>query len=108
MNQKENNIQIAFILSIIAQGILLLFIIVPGYISIPGGTPTRGLLLLTYYPAPLILGIIALNMCNVTSLEDVGTKFKTYRIVARVLSIIAIVVSAIIVFVNFIQFVFHF
>lgn len=108
MNQKENNIQIAFILSIIAQSILLLFIIIPGYISIPGGTPTRGLLLLTYYPAPLILGIIALNMCNVTSLEDVGTKFKTYRIVARILSIIAIIISAIIVFVNFIQFVFHF
>ena len=108
MNQKENNIQIAFILSIIAQGILLLFIIVPGYISIPGGTPTRGLLLLTYYPAPLILGIIALSMCNVTSLEDVGTKFKTYRIVARVLSIIAVVISTIIVFVNLIQFVFHF
>ena len=108
MNQKENNLQIAFILSIIAQGILLLFIIVPGYISIPGGTPTRGLLLLTYYPAPLILGIIALNMCNVTSLEDVGTKFKTYRIVARVLSIIAVVISAIIVFGNLIQFALHF
>ena len=108
MNQKENNLQIAFILSIIAQGILLLFIIVPGYISIPGGTPTRGLLLLTYYPAPWILGIIALNMCNVTSLEDVGTKFKTYRIVARILSIVAVIISAIIVFVNLIQFVFHF
>ena len=108
MNQKENNIQIAFILSIVAQSILFLFIIVPGYISIPGGTPTRGLLLLTYYPAPLILGIIASSMIRVSSLEDVGAKFKVYRIVARVLSIIAIVVSAIIVFVNLIQFVFHF
>ena len=108
MNQKENNIQIAFILSIIAQGILLLFIIVPGYISIPGGTPTRGLLLLTYYPAPFILGIIALNMCNVTSLEDVGTKFKTYRIVARVLSIIAVIIGAILTFVFFIRFCFGF
>lgn len=108
MNQKENNIQIAFILSIVAQSILLLFIIVPGYISVPGGTPTRGLMLLLYYPAPMILGIIASCMNKVTSLEGVGTKFKVYRIVARVLSIIAIIASAVITFVYLIQFCIHF
>ena len=108
MNQKENNIQIAFILSIVAQSILFLFIIVPGYISIPGGTPTRGLLLLTYYPAPLILGIIASCMIRVSSLEDVGAKFKVYRIVAKVLSTIAIVLGAVLTFVFLIVYTFHF
>jgi len=108
MNKKESNIQTAFILSIVAQGILLLFIIVPGYISIPGDTITRLIVTLGYFPAPMVLGIISASMNKVTSLEDVGAKFKAYRIVARVLSIIAIVVSAIIVFVNLIQFVFHF
>ena len=40
MNKKESNIQTAFILSIVAHSIMLLFIIVPGYISIPGDTIT--------------------------------------------------------------------
>ena len=108
MNKKESNIQTAFILSIVAQGILLLFIIVPGYISIPGDTITRLIVALAYFPAPLILGIISASMNKVTSLEDVGTKFKVYRIVAKVLSTIAIVLGSVLTFVFLIVYTFHF
>ena len=108
MNKKESNIQTAFILAIVAHSILLLFIIVPGYISIPNDALSSSIAFLTYYPAPMILGIISSYMNKVTSLEDVGTKFRVYRIVARILSIIAIVVGAIMTFVFFIRFIFHF
>ena len=108
MNKKESNIQTAFILSIVAQGILLLFIIVPGYISIPGDTITRLIVTFSYFPAPMVLGIISASMNKVTSLEDVGTKFKVYRIVAKVLSTIAIVLGAVLTFVFLIVYTFHF
>jgi hypothetical protein len=80
MNKKESNIQTAFILSIIAHSIMLLFVIVPGYISIPGDTITRLIVTFSYFPAPMVLGIISANMNKVSSLEGVGTKFKVYRI----------------------------
>ena len=99
MNKKESNIQTAFILSIVAHSIMLLFVIVPGYISIPGDTITRLIVTLGYFPAPLILGIISASMNKVTSVEGVGTKFKVYRIVAKVLSTIAIVLGAVLTFV---------
>lgn len=108
MNKKESNIQTAFILSIVAHSIMLLFIIVPGYISIPGDTVTRLIVTLSYFPAPLILGIISANMNKVTSLEGVSTKFKVYRIVAKVLSTIAIVLGAVLTFVFLIVYTFHF
>lgn len=108
MNKKESNIQTAFTLSIVAHSIMLLFIIVPGYISIPGDTVTRLIVTLSYFPAPLILGIISANMNKVTSLEGVGTKFKVYRIVAKVLSTIAIVLGAVLTFVFLIVYTFHF
>ena len=108
MNKKESNIQTAFILSIVAHGIMLLFIIVPGHISIPGDSITRLIVTLAYFPAPLILGIISANMNRVTSLEGVGTKFKVYRIVAKVLSTIAIILGAVLTFIFLIVYTFHF
>ena len=108
MNKKESNIQTAFILAIVAQSILLLFVIIPGYISVPSDALTKGIMLLMYYPAPMILGIIASSMNRVTSLEDVGSKFKVYRIVTKILSPIAIVISAVITFVYLIVFTFGF
>ena len=108
MNKKESNIQTAFILSIVAHSIMLLFVIVPGYISIPGDTITRLIVTLGYFPAPLILGIISASMNKVTSVEGVGTKFKVYRIVAKVLSTIAIVLGAVLTFVFLIVYTFHF
>ena len=106
MNKKESNIQTAFILSIVAHSIMLLFIIVPGYISIPGDTITRLIVTFSYFPAPMVLGIISANMNKVSTLEGVGTKFKVYRIVARVLSIVAVVIGAILTVVFGIRFCF--
>ena len=108
MNKKESNIQTAFILSIVAHSIMLLFVIVPGYISIPGDTITRLIVALTYFPAPMILGIISANMNKVTSLEGVGTKFRVYRIITNILSAIAIILGAVLTFIFSITYMFHF
>lgn len=108
MNKKESNIQTAFILSIVAHSIMLLFIIVPGYISIPGDTITRLIVTFSYFPAPMVLGIISANMNKVSSLEGVGTKFKVYRIITNILSAIAIVLGAVLTFIFLIVYTFHF
>ncbi len=107
MNKKESNIQTAFILSIVAHSIMFLFIIVPGYISIPGDTITRLIVALTYFPAPMVLGIISANMNKVDSLEGVGTKSKVYRIGTNFRSAIAIMLGPVLTGLFLIVYTFH-
>lgn len=106
MNKTESSLQTAFILGIIASSILLLYAIFPSFFSFSGDTLTRAIIALVVIPAPMVMGIISLSMCRVTSLEGVDTKFKVYRIVARVLSIIAVVIGAVLTVVFGIRFCF--
>ena len=106
MNKIENNLQTAFILAIIAESTLLLYAIFPSFFSFGGDVLTRSIMVFMVSPAPMVMGIISLSMCKVTSLEGVGTRFKVYRVVARVLSIIAVIIGAILTFVFFIRFCF--
>ena len=104
MNKIENNLQTAFILAIVAVSILMLYAIFPSFFSFGGDTLTRSIMVFMVFPAPLVMGIISLSMCKVTTLQGVGTKYKVYRVIARVLSILAVIIGAILTFVFGIRF----
>jgi len=107
MNQKESNIQTAFILSIVAHGIFSLIGITASFFSFPNDTLTNMLLTFGVYPAPMVLGIISLSMNKLNPGDEIAPKFRVFRILARIFSSIAIVISAILTFVYLIILCFH-
>lgn len=104
MQTKEQRVQTAFILSIVGYSVADLFFLslifyyrVTSYIT--SNTFTL-FFLLPSLVAPLVLGSISLSM--IRDARGVKGKYRVFYIVARILSIVSIVVGAIMATIAFI------
>ena len=98
MQTNEQKVQTAFILSIIAAGVAdtisLEALIVRQFGFLFSSNALVAFIVLPIFAGPIVLGSIALNMIRESS--GVKGKYRVFYIISRVLSIVAIVESAII------------
>ena len=97
MQTKEQRVQTAFILSIIGYSVAdLFFLALVFYYRVASYITSNTFALFFVLPslvAPLVLGSIALSM--IRDARGVKGKYRVFYVIARILSIVSIVVGAI-------------